>query len=887
MKKLLILCSFFFLLLAAFLFGSWFNQFTGSRPTGDAAERRILHYVDPMDPSHISKEPGIAPCGMPMEPVYADDGETGMATSGADGAAMVPGSVRVGEQKQQLIGVQLEQVDTTSRTQSIRALGKITPNENRIYAIFAATDGWMSEVHDTTTGSLVRKDQLMAQIKVFDYDFFTWQQRYLTEMGNAGRRPVYLTYPGQAWLDGSGGTVGESPSPKAPAKTMKMVPDASSAKKPATGRSAGRQWGIPPGEMGYGDSAGDAGKNGSTEAPADSRQMMEQPTPSPEAKMDMTAPEMSMPGAAPHDHAAIAPAPSMGMKPSMGQAGKKMPPSLLKPIKEDDILYASKSRLELLDLGVGETQLDELARSGVYVTRIDMRSPVDGLVLARNVSPRQWIPRGTECFRIADMRKVWIEADIYESEAQYILPGMRAMVTMPGLGQYYAATVSEVPPRFDPATRTLKIRLEMDNPEIMFRPGMFVDVNFRLELPATKTVAASSVIDTGARKIVYVAQGEGIFEPREIRTGWSFGDRIEVIDGLKDGESVVVSGKFLIDSESRMQLAAMRLMAGSAATPAGEESPPAEQQPAAPGAGTAAPAPVPAPAMPPPAEIDPVCGMKVTDFDQARADGLLTEFQGKTYWFCSADCKEQFERNPQGFLDKVGMSGAQQPESHMHSSPQMQMSPPESQPATPAPPADQHGDHAASMPMPAPADAPPAEIDPVCGMKVTDFDQARADGLLTEYQGKTYWFCSADCKEQFERNPQGFLDKAGMSGAQQPEAHMHSSPQIQMSPPGSQPATPMSPADQHGDHAASMPMPMSAPADARSAETDPVCGMQVTDLDQARADGLMTEFQGKTYWFCSADCKEQFERNPQGFLDKAGQAAPPQGAIDHSGHGHD
>ncbi len=292
------------------------------------------------------------------------------------------------------------------------------------------------------------------------------------------------------------------------------------------------------------------------------------------------------------------------------------------------------------------------------MTRIDMRSPVDGLVLSRNVSPRQWIARGTECFRIADLRKVWIEADIYETEAQYIQPGMRAMVTMPGLGQYYAATVSEIPPRFDAATRTLKVRLEMDNPLTMFRPEMFVDVNFRLEMPATMTVAASAVIDTGVRKIVYVAQGEGVFEPREIRTGWSFGDRIEVVEGLKDGESVVVSGKFLIDSESRMQLAAMRLMDGPATPPAGGDLPPAPQQPqpAEPQTGDAAPMPAPMPAIPPPAEIDPVCGMKVTDFDQARADGLMTEYQGTTYWFCSADCKEQFERNPQGFLDKAGSS---------------------------------------------------------------------------------------------------------------------------------------------------------------------------------------------------------------------------------------
>ncbi len=323
MKKLLILCSFFFILLAAFLVGSWFNQHTGSRPVGETAERRILHYVDPMDPSHISKEPGIAPCGMPMEPVYAGDGDTGLTTGGAEGAAMVPGSVRIGEQKQQLIGVQLEQVGTTARTQTVRALGKIAANENRIYAIFAATDGWMSEVHDTTTGSLVRKDQLMAQIKVFDYDFFTWQQRYLSEMGNAGRRPVYLTYPGQAWLDGSGGTVGESPSPQAAAKTMKMAPDAGSGKKPATGRSAGKQWGIPPGEMGYGPSAGDAGKKGSAEAPADSGQMMEHPTQMPEVKMDMPAPDMGMSGDAPHDHAAMAPARADGDGTLDGAGGKE------------------------------------------------------------------------------------------------------------------------------------------------------------------------------------------------------------------------------------------------------------------------------------------------------------------------------------------------------------------------------------------------------------------------------------------------------------------------------------------------------------------------------------------------------------------------------------
>ncbi len=636
MNKLLSLSALLFLLLVSFLVGTWFNQYEGGRTATDTTEREVIHFVDPMDPSHISKEPGIAPCGMPMEPVYADTDTAGPA--GVTGSPMPasPGAVKINLQKQQIIGVQIGKVEKEAETHSIRALGRIAANENRIYTIYAATDGWMGEIHESTTGSLVGKDQLLAQVKVYDYDFFTWQQRYLTELGNTGRRPVYTTFRGQAWMDGSGGPQTEPLPITAGKKAMPMQPAATERKTVKSDGIAAKQAGIPPGDLQYGEAG---------EKPA-AKQEMDQDG---NRAMPMSKPEITPPD--PNDHAGMGHStpPQPPSQPETDHSQHKMEDSGgMKPMREDDILYASRARLELLDFGVGETQLANLAKTGIYVTRLDFRSPVDGLVLTRNVSPRQWISRGTECFRIADLSKVWVEVDIYDIEAQYIQPGMRAMVALPGEDKYYAAAVSIVPPRFDAASRTLKVRLEVDNPVNILRPEMFVDVDFHIKLPETLAVPSGAVIDSGQRKTVYVVAGEGIFEPREVRTGWHYGDRVEIVEGLKEGDTVVVSGMFLVDSESRMKLAAARLMADSPKPDSKNEkvlqhtepeplkiSPPEQQKISA-----AAP-------------IDPVCGMKVPDREQAETAGLTAEFEGETFYFCSADCKDQFERNPQSYIGQL------------------------------------------------------------------------------------------------------------------------------------------------------------------------------------------------------------------------------------------
>ncbi len=164
--------------------------------------------------------------------------------------------------------------------------------------------------------------------------------------------------------------------------------------------------------------------------------------------------------------------------------------------------------------------------------------------------------KGWEFYRIADLSRVWILADVYGNEVNYFKPGTEAKVTLPDQGKVYRARVSKVLPVFEPTTRTLKVRLETDNPGFTLRPDMFVDVELPVKVPPAISVPSEAVLDTGMKKTVFVDRGNGYFEPREVETGWRLGNRIEITKGLSPGERIVTSGTFLIDSESRMELAA-------------------------------------------------------------------------------------------------------------------------------------------------------------------------------------------------------------------------------------------------------------------------------------------------------------------------------------------
>jgi Cu(I)/Ag(I) efflux system membrane fusion protein len=208
----------------------------------------------------------------------------------------------------------------------------------------------------------------------------------------------------------------------------------------------------------------------------------------------------------------------------------------------------------LKNLGMGDRQIEELGRTRQHTQRVRLTAPASGLVIARNASPGQRLERGAELYRIADLGQVWILVDIFEHEADYVRPGVVAKVWLPPRRKSVDAWVSDLLPQFDPVSRSLKMRLEAENPGYTLRPDMFVDVDLPLRLPAAVTVPIDAVLDSGLKKTVFVERGHGLFEPRAVETGWRSGDRVEIVRGLAAGDRIVISGTFLLDSESRMRL---------------------------------------------------------------------------------------------------------------------------------------------------------------------------------------------------------------------------------------------------------------------------------------------------------------------------------------------
>ena len=210
----------------------------------------------------------------------------------------------------------------------------------------------------------------------------------------------------------------------------------------------------------------------------------------------------------------------------------------------------------LQNLGVSEPQLQEMAATRKVSDLVVLRAPIDGFVVSRSATLGQYIAAGTELFQLADLSRVWVLADVFESQADLIKPGMAVTVSMVQRKREFRARVSDVQPLFDEASRTLKFRIEADNPAFLLKPGMFVDVEFPVTLPAAVTVPGEAVVDSGVRRTVYVDRGNGYFEPRRVATGWRMGDRVQIVSGLQAGERIAVSGTFLLDSESRMRSAA-------------------------------------------------------------------------------------------------------------------------------------------------------------------------------------------------------------------------------------------------------------------------------------------------------------------------------------------
>jgi Cu(I)/Ag(I) efflux system membrane fusion protein len=265
----------------------------------------------------------------------------------------------------------------------------------------------------------------------------------------------------------------------------------------------------------------------------------------------------------------------------------------------------------LRSLGMGEMQIAELARTRTLTDQIEMTAPTSGICLARNLYPGQRFEKATEFYRIADLSHVWILADVYENEGQYLKPGATAKATLPHRDKAYDAVVSNVAQQFDASTRTLKVRLEAENPGYILWPDMFVDVEVPIELPPAISVPADAILNSGFKKTVFIDRGNGFFEPREVETGWRFGNRVEIVEGIEAGEKIVASGTFLVDSESKLQLAAQGMYTTLSK--------------------------------------DPVCGAEVSQVKAEKA-GRKIVYRGKTYYFDSDECRQEFEKEPERWI---------------------------------------------------------------------------------------------------------------------------------------------------------------------------------------------------------------------------------------------
>ena len=216
---------------------------------------------------------------------------------------------------------------------------------------------------------------------------------------------------------------------------------------------------------------------------------------------------------------------------------------------------ASRQRLHLL--GLTDSQIDTIAKNGKPSEEVAIPSPASGVVIEKNVIEGASVDAGMRLYRIAALNKVWVEAEVYESDLARVRVGQPATVTLDSLpGRGYQARVAYVYPYLDPAMRTGRVRLEIANKELDLRPGMYASVELAPDLGSRVQVPAAAVVYTGPRRLVFVDLGNGRFRPTEVQIGTEAGGMYEVLSGLSPGDRVATSGVFLIAAEARITTAA-------------------------------------------------------------------------------------------------------------------------------------------------------------------------------------------------------------------------------------------------------------------------------------------------------------------------------------------
>jgi len=226
------------------------------------------------------------------------------------------------------------------------------------------------------------------------------------------------------------------------------------------------------------------------------------------------------------------------------------------------LVASTRERLRLWD--VTDAQISALERRGKAEPVLTVYAPSSGIVLKREALPGKYVEPGTTLYEVADLSRVWIFADIYESEVASVKLNQPASVTFAAYpGETFLGTVSYIYSTLNAEARTVRVRMEMPNPGLKLKPGMFGTVTLVTDAARMLVVPKEAVLDTGLRQLVFLDRGEGAYAPYPVKLGHRSQDSVEVLEGLKEGDRIVISANFLLDAESKLiSASSMQAMMG-------------------------------------------------------------------------------------------------------------------------------------------------------------------------------------------------------------------------------------------------------------------------------------------------------------------------------------
>jgi RND family efflux transporter MFP subunit len=239
----------------------------------------------------------------------------------------------------------------------------------------------------------------------------------------------------------------------------------------------------------------------------------------------------------------------------------------------DRLVDAARERLLRLDMTAAD--IDELQRTGRAAETITFRSPVSGVILEKPAVRGMRVMAGQMLYRIADLSTLWVEAEVYETDLPRVRTGTRASVTLQGYpDRPFAGRITYIYPSVTEQTRTVRVRMVLPNPEGILKPNMLATVTLQTPQSNALVLPADALVDTGRQQLVFIAQGDGRFTPKDVRIGRRSSGEVEVLSGLKEGDEVAASATFFLDSESQLRGALQNYQSSaSTAQPGGPAAP--------------------------------------------------------------------------------------------------------------------------------------------------------------------------------------------------------------------------------------------------------------------------------------------------------------------------